>query len=938
MIKLQLDSIIVILSIIWFLPILETSGSSLKIQEDSIMALNQKGINSFIEGDFERSEYYFIQSLVLRKKAYNSTHIEVAKAYNNLGVLNIYKWEYELSLEFFQKAKEIYEVNQKSTISLANVYSNIGKVYRKKGDFQRATEYYNKSLSLLGDETSELGIQRRVELLMGYSILEMQTKDYHSALKHILTGIELYSKKNNISLFTQHNLYTTTAEIYNLLHNNDSAYFYINKSLDIAERNTNFPTNLFSYSYVLLAEYHLNSDQLSDAYETINKAEEKIISASLDSTFYFDIERLKARYYELNNEYPTAIKHFNLANNILISDPGKSGIGKYGTNQIKAISLLKKKSLCLLNWFYHTRDYEHLSNVVNELIKISQLIDVARNSYLTIESKLLLAENESDIFKIGLYCTEKLYQENSDPTALQKAFYFSEKGKSSILESSLQEEQAKSFAGIPASIIKEEMELKRQIAFYKEKIYEEKQKSSTDSVKIILWNNYLFNYSNNYERLKVFLEKDYPKYYLLKYKKQEVELSNIQKSLKRNTTIIEYSLTDSVIYTFVINKNETNLYKKNIQGEFVEIVTSFLNQFRGFSFIKQGEISFLDFETKSHLIYSYLMGSIPNKILKKNLVIIPDDIISYIPFEALVTEKGSEKIQSFAELNYLFLQHSIFYSYSSELYNSLGTKNAFKLLNKTLAIAPEYDYAPRGNNKYSHFQENNVYRNTLRPLPYAKEEIKIVSELTNGSRLIGKDATEKEFLQLAPDYDILHLAMHTLIDDKNPLYSKLVFYNNNYNSDEGLLNTNEIFALKLKAKHTVLSACSSGEGEFKKGEGVMSLSRGFFYAGCPSLLMTLWKVEDKSGLFLMEVYYKYLLKGYSKSKALHKAKLHYLRESKEEHKHPFFWASYILIGNPGAIYVSKWIITGIVCIFLTAFIIFKKSNKTKRKLPNPRII
>jgi CHAT domain-containing protein len=220
----------------------------------------------------------------------------------------------------------------------------------------------------------------------------------------------------------------------------------------------------------------------------------------------------------------------------------------------------------------------------------------------------------------------------------------------------------------------------------------------------------------------------------------------------------------------------------------------------------------------------------------------------------------------------------------------------------------------------------------LHALPFANKEAILIGRLTKGKVVLAQDATEEEFISEAGNFDILHLATHTIIDDNNPLYSMLVFYDTNYASNKGLLTTNEIFGLKLNASMTVLSSCSSGEGEYQKGEGVLSLARGFFYAGCPSLIMTLWKIEDESGLKLMNYYYKYLIKGYSKSRALQKAKLKYLKTVPNEKKHPFYWSAYICIGNPSPIYYSKSLFfTTVVAFVLLSAIIIKKLQRNKRK-------
>jgi CHAT domain-containing protein len=194
-------------------------------------------------------------------------------------------------------------------------------------------------------------------------------------------------------------------------------------------------------------------------------------------------------------------------------------------------------------------------------------------------------------------------------------------------------------------------------------------------------------------------------------------------------------------------------------------------------------------------------------------------------------------------------------------------------------------------------------------------------------------ATESNFKKVAGNYAILHLAMHTVIDNKNPMYSKLIFSQTPDTLNDGLLNTNEIFGLKLKANMVVLSACSTGDGGYSKGEGVVSLARGFVYAGCPSLLMTLWEVEDKSGVLLMKSFYRNLLKGQSKANALRNAKIEFLRGAKAENSHPFFWSSYVIMGNADPLYYNIWLIiigtSSIVMVCGVVLLIFLGKRKVK---------
>jgi CHAT domain-containing protein len=187
---------------------------------------------------------------------------------------------------------------------------------------------------------------------------------------------------------------------------------------------------------------------------------------------------------------------------------------------------------------------------------------------------------------------------------------------------------------------------------------------------------------------------------------------------------------------------------------------------------------------------------------------------------------------------------------------------------------------------------------SLAPIKGTTEEIQTISGEFKTKKRIGEQATEEYFKKHAGKYGILHLAMHTIIDNENPLYSKLVFSAPGKDSQEdGYLNTYELFRLRLPGYLAVLSACNTGGGKLEKGEGIISLARGFFYAGIPSVLMTLWEVEDHSSANLMKLFYTNLKAGYPNDIALQRAKLSYLDEAGKLQSHPYFWAGYVSIGK-----------------------------------------
>jgi CHAT domain-containing protein len=189
------------------------------------------------------------------------------------------------------------------------------------------------------------------------------------------------------------------------------------------------------------------------------------------------------------------------------------------------------------------------------------------------------------------------------------------------------------------------------------------------------------------------------------------------------------------------------------------------------------------------------------------------------------------------------------------------------------------------------------YRDALGALKFTSQEVTEAHNYFSGSLFLNNEASEGTFKALEGSAQILHLAMHALVDEENPLRSKLIFSQSADTTDDGFLHAYELYNLRLNAELAVLSACNTGFGPLSEGEGVTSLSRAFSYAGCKSIVMSLWPAQDKSTLDIMSLFYKGLSEGLSKDQALRQAKLQYLANADDLFASPFFWANFVVSGS-----------------------------------------
>lgn len=188
-------------------------------------------------------------------------------------------------------------------------------------------------------------------------------------------------------------------------------------------------------------------------------------------------------------------------------------------------------------------------------------------------------------------------------------------------------------------------------------------------------------------------------------------------------------------------------------------------------------------------------------------------------------------------------------------------------------------------------------RSTITNLPWSRFEVSTIADNIGGSAYYEEAANELAFKKEAGKYGIIHIATHAFTDDESPSYSRLLFNNGGGNGEDGILYAYEIYSLRLNSELAVLSSCNTGMGKLIKGEGIFSLARAFMYAGVPSVIMSLWDVDDRSTAEIVVGFYKRLADGESKADALRNVKLDYLRNSDQLTANPVYWAGLVSIGD-----------------------------------------
>ncbi|WP_298512546.1 CHAT domain-containing protein [uncultured Kordia sp.] len=388
-----------------------------------------------------------------------------------------------------------------------------------------------------------------------------------------------------------------------------------------------------------------------------------------------------------------------------------------------------------------------------------------------------------------------------------------------------------------------------------------------------------------------FSNKKFPNLELLSSKKFEIE--TLQKNLKDDELVLKYFILDTNIAIFSITSVDITWELRTWTDSEIQLGETLINSIRNQKY---------DAKTAA-LLGKKLLPTIDSKFTK--IIINPDGELYRIPFEILQQQNQfltkNHEIRYTSNLRFIHLENS----------TQADTKGI-------LAI-----YAPN----YPETEVAFATRNNASFLKGAKKEAKVISKLFPSETYIGDHISKKYFLDTAPKAGILHLAMHAEINNEEPGLSRLLFNKNSQTDDD--LYLEEFYALQLQADLAVLSACNTGLGKESAGRNLESFQRAFTFSGVPATVVSLWEVPDQSTSEIMESFYTYLKDGNTKSKALQKAKLNYLKKHKgTKLEQPYYWTGFILYGDESSISIPAtshtiWYVLIVVLIVFTV-VIFRK--------------
>ena len=831
------------------------------------------------KGDHDRALSFKERALAILLAAHGEQYAPVADVYNSMAIEFAIKSDYTKALEYFQKALSVWRLTLgelHAKVSFA--YHNMGGIYTLREDYEQAIANFEKSFSIKLTTFGERNLTTlisKIALIAAYAY----NGDYQKARRTYEEVMPLAKSVLGERHLEFVRCYENLGILYRLQGNYDEALVYYQRALSIQRQLFGKKSAAISETANQIALAHFQKGDYDRALEALRTA----INANLVGFDYTD---------------PW-------------SDPPLDNI-IWEAELLKSLS--QKASVLAKRYTKGVGELRDLQHSVSTFDHIMRLIEKMRSGYRAEGSKLNLAKSTLPIFESAIQTTLTLSHATGDSRYLDNAFVYAEKSKAGILLEAFSEVEAKQFANIPDSLREQEHELRIELTFHERNLIREQlQGAAGDSTKIAEWRDRMFELEREYETLLERLERDFPDYYDLKYQVNTASMAEVQSGLlTARSALIEYFAGEDSIFVFAVTP-EAFQVKSMARGIDFKNRIDDLRQA-----IAAGNIT--DYTEAAAFLFEKLLAPVLEDIDADHIIIIPDGVISAVPFEALLTHPAPEQTTSsqWTDLPYLIKKIEVSYAYSATLLLETLKRKRAAPAKDFLAFAPVFAGGLPAQSRGGDFFNRHIPPNSTRSgtplasyLPASQQEITDIRDTFQQrygfwDRIFGartqvqleRDATEARLKsRQTQDFRFLHLATHGFVNAAAPELSGLLLSEEDSQSTEdGILYLGEIYTLNLNADLVVLSACETGLGQIARGEGIIGLTRGFLYAGARNLLVSLWQVSDNTTADLMVNFYERMLAGASRAEALRQAKLD-LIQSHPEYAKPFYWAPFVLVGR-----------------------------------------
>ena len=795
---------------------------------------------------------------------------------NNLGYAYSHVLQdYYEAIDFYQDALDISErddfkfESDDDPENIKGVLSkNIGDIYLKLGDydkaitfFEQASSHYSRITKMHNNGPNFRLTESFISISKAYQFAGKtnQAIEYiEKLLVFMNTGSQQFPSKNYVYAYTQLAELKTSKKRWN------DALKFLSKANKITTNNDQKAeiNRLYSLCY-------LNQGNYKKAHQYIDKVFDlKFTKIPIKTSRFY---QQRGEIYVQEKKFQKAIDEFTKALPYLLPDQkGAIDLANFNAEQkilsyLDLIKILNKSAAC----YRSLENQIDLKTALRLYTTTSQLSSKVQFEYQSEKSKSFLNENVYPTYEEAIEIAFQLFGQTKNQDFLKKAFYFFERSKAGVLLEEIQEKETQgNFANEDQSISKK-YRLRSEINACEKRLQAENEKPKPKEGLVQLMENKLFELNQELADIEATIKSKYPEYTSLT-SAIIPEINEIQKRLSDGEGIVEYFIGEKNAYAIFIT-NQHAEFKKISSNNIEKNTKAILKNLK----LNNGKEAF---SKPAHELYQNILEKFDLASIE-SLIIVPDGILSALPFDILLTQPT--KTENPKTFDFLIKEKAISYAYSSSLL-ALQTNSAQKVKD-ILFVAPIFESNP---NKF---------------LPIKESDTKDFRKY-NFTSLKGTDATVDQFLKKVNEFGLVYFYTHAFAAGSNNTEPYVEFA-------DTMLYLRDLYALNLPTELVILSACETGIGAEQKGEGIMSLARGFTYAGVPSTVATLWKVNDQATKKVMRNFQQFLTNGLTKSKALQKAKLSYLENCNDIYSTPYYWAGAVTIGNDQAMDFEKRIFT-----------------------------
>jgi CHAT domain-containing protein/Tfp pilus assembly protein PilF len=863
--------------------------------------LNNVGVVHANQGNYAQALENFQRSLAISEALGDKTGVSFALG--NIGGVLSNQGDYAQALENFQRSLAIDEaLGNKREISI--VLNNIGLVHYSQGDYAQALENYQRSLAIseaLGDKT------RVYRALGGIGNIHSSQGDYAQALEHYQKSLalsEALGDKAGVSR-TLNNI----GDIHADQGNYAQALEHYQKSLAIEEALGN--KRGISRALNNIGSIHSNQGDYAQALEYFQRS--LAISEALGEkvgvySALGNIGNVHAR----QGAYAQALEYFQRSLAISEALGAKTGVSKalidmgnvsgLQGNYAQALDFSGRASV-LAKQFGYPDEFWRAQTVagrayraLNQLTSARQAFEEAIGAIETLRAQVAGAAQEQQSFfenKLAPYqgMVELLVAQNQSGAALA----YAERAKARALLDVLQSGRVNITRAMTAAEQEREREFNNHLVSLNTQISRENLRPQPDAARLNDLNTQLQKARLDYEAFQTGL---YAAHAELKAQRGETKPLTPEQARgllpDAQSALLEYVVTDEKTYLFALTGNaavktvDLKVYPLEIKGkEMGDRAAKFRET------LAQGGPGF---RQPARELYDLLLKPAAAQLQgKTSLIIVPDGALWELPFQALLA----------APNRYLIEDCALAYAPSLTALREMNKLRDGKKDSTGASTLLGFGNPALGKQTISR-AKSVLMDEKLDPLPEAERQVNTMKQIYGAAKskiYIGAEAREERAKAEAGAYRILHLATHGVLNDGSPMYSRVLLAQTEGDANEdGLLEAWEIMKMDLRADLAVLSACETARGRVGAGEGMIGLSWALFVAGCPTTVVSQWKVESASTTELMVEFHRRLKArmanpsgGFSAASALREAALKLRRKS--AYRHPFYWAGFVVAGK-----------------------------------------